>query len=315
MGRDPELEEFKTRIDLRVYAASKGFQLDPRESSKASAVMRCGAEKIIIGRDPDDDHYVYFEAHNTHSGSIIDFIQKRERNRVSLGVVRKELRPWVGREARPLPLRPLQKAQRDRENISRAYHRMEIALTHPYLENQRRIPAALLRSPRFAGRIRMDTNGNAVFPHFDAQGLCGYEVKNRTFTGFSPGGSKGLWESHDLEGDNCLVFAEAAIDALSYAVLFPDQKARYRSIGGDVNSEQPRLIVAAIAEMPPGSVIVSAMDADTTGRKLSAMVEKAVADTGRTDLTFRAHLPDSENQDWNDRLCAAKSGPLLFPLP
>ena len=105
---------------------------------------------------------------------------------------------------------------------------------------------------RFAGRIRIDARGNAVFPHFDAEGLCGYEIKNRGFTGFASGGSKGLWLSHELPSDNRLVFCESSIDALSHAVLFPDKHARYASIGGKLNPTQPELNACAAAARLPG---------------------------------------------------------------
>ena len=37
--RDQELEDFKTRIDLRAYAAALGYELDRRESWRGSSVM------------------------------------------------------------------------------------------------------------------------------------------------------------------------------------------------------------------------------------------------------------------------------------
>ena len=49
----------------------------------------------------------------------------------------------------------------------------------PYLENERALPVALLDRERFAGGVRMDEHGNTVFPHFDQEGLCGYEIKKR----------------------------------------------------------------------------------------------------------------------------------------
>jgi Protein of unknown function (DUF3991) len=61
---------------------------------------------------------------------------------------------------------------------------------HSYLENERRIPADLFSNPRFFGRIRTDNHKNAIFPHWNQDGLCGYEIKNRNFTGFAPGGEK-----------------------------------------------------------------------------------------------------------------------------
>jgi len=102
-------------------------------------------------------------------------------------------------------------------------------------------------------RVRIDQRGNAVFPHFEAQGLSGYELKNKDFTGFSSGGSKAVWLSHELPDDKRLVVCESAIDALSHAVLFPGNHARYASVGGKPNPQQPELIRAAVARMPASS--------------------------------------------------------------
>jgi Protein of unknown function (DUF3991) len=187
MAWDRELEEFKGQIDLRVYAASMGYGLDRRESWRGSAVMRKGGDKVVIKRD-SDGHYVYFSVKDDRDhGSIIDFIQFRKRS--NLGEVRKELRTWRGRSDRPLPVfAPLEKTVRDRLEVETAYMRMQEARRHPYLERDRRIPADLLGSGRFAGRIRIDARRNAVFAHFDEDGLCGYELKNRNFTGFATSG-------------------------------------------------------------------------------------------------------------------------------
>ena len=146
----------------------------------------------------------------------------------------------------------------------------------PILRTNAPCPLRCSKLERFAGRVRIDARGNAVFPHFDQEGLCGYEIKNKGFTGFSSGGTKGLWLSQERPDDNRLVFCESAIDALSHAVLFPDDRARYASIGGKPNPVQPELIRAAIARMPAKSKIVSAMDADADGGKLAEVVREAV---------------------------------------
>jgi hypothetical protein len=72
---------------------------------------------------------------------------------------------------------------------------MSVPDNHPYLEEERCIPRAVLLDSRFAGRIKSDRHGAAVFPHVDAHNeVCGYELKNRGgFTGFAPGGRKGIW--------------------------------------------------------------------------------------------------------------------------
>ena len=143
------------------------------------------------------------------------------------------------------------------------------------------------------------------------RGLCGYEIKNSGFTGFASGGAKGLWLSHERDDDNRLVFCESAIDALSHAALFPDDRARYASIGGKPNPVQPELVRAAIARMPAGSEIVSAMDADGDGAKLAEVVRKAFDLSGRNDL--RLTVQESFGfKDWNDELKAKQE---TSPIP
>ena len=299
---DPELERLKN-VDLRAYAAGQGYQLDKKESWRGSAVMRHpNGDKIVIKRG-DDGHYLYFSVRRDDDNStIIDFVQHRQR--LSLGAARKELRPWIGMPSSSLPrYPPLPKTSKDRLRVETEFARMQDALHHPYLENERGIPGELLECDRFAGMIRIDARGNAVFPHFDRLGLCGYEIKNHGFMGFAAGGTKGLWLSHEKLEDNRLVISESAIDSLSFAVLFPDpdDRTRYASIGGKLNPEQPELIRAAIGDMPPKSRIVSAMDADAEGGKLAEVVRQAIQLSGRDDLCFVFQEPFGF-KDWNDQL-------------
>jgi len=185
--------------------------------------------------------------------------------------------------------------------IERAYAAMQDAPSHPYLENERHIPPSLLQSSRFAGRIRIDARGNAVFPHFDRQGLCGFEIKNKSFTGFASGGTKGLWLSQEKPDDTRLIFCESAIDALSYAVLFPDDLARYASIGGQLSPQQCELMRSAAAGMP--------LNAKSSRRRMPMLqAESWPIASGRPsgsrdadDLCFVLHQADGF-KDWNDQL-------------
>lgn len=308
---DTEIDAMKRDIDLRAYAAAHGYQLDRRESWRGSAVMRHPVtnDKVIIKRGMDG-RYLYFSVRDDRdNGTIIDFVQRRQA--LSLGKVRQELRPWLGLPPVPVPSFPaLHKTEKDRMRVESAYAGMKDATAgHPYLERERAIPRALLARDRFAGRVRVDHKGSAVFPHFDAQGLSGYELKNTSFTGFAPGGTKALWLSQESPDDNRLVICESAIDALSHAVLFPDNRTRYASIGGKPNPQQPELLRAAAARMPADSEIVSAMDADAEGEKLDAVVRQAVSLTGRLDLRFSVQKPTGA-KDFNDQL-RAKSQPML----
>jgi hypothetical protein len=318
-----ELESFK-HIDLRAYAAAQGYQLDAKESWRGSAVMRHpGGDKIIIKREASSGHYVYFSVRdNDDNGTIIDFVAQRNslnlRIRGDWAKLGKELRPWIGAAPVPVPIfTPLAKTTKDRVLVETKYSRMQEATRHPYLEAERSLPSALLMSERFSGRIRVDVIAhveypNEIFPHFDERGLCGYEIKNRDFTGFASSGTKGLWLSHIRPDDNKIVFCESAIDALSYAVLFPHDRTRYGSIGGKPNPIQPGLIVESIVSMPRDSVIVAAMDADEDGRSLVGAVRQAFEFSARSDLLFEEHEPLGF-KDWNDQL-RGKQQPDLFPI-
>jgi hypothetical protein len=305
MNQDTELELFKREIDLRQVAVSLGYAVDRRESWRGSTVLRRGGDKIVVKRN-GNGHYVFFSVRDdSDHGTLIDFLQRRVHG--SLGVVRQVLRPWIGHAAIFVQFPKLEPTSSDRVRAESEYCRMSNALRHPYLENERRLPANVLSSRRFTGRMRVDRRGNAVFPHFDVAGLCGYGIKNQGFTGFSAGGKKGLWFSHSRPSDRRLVLAESAIDALSHAVLFPDagDRTRYASLGGKPNNKQPELVQLTIARLQEGAEIVAAFDADEAGRMLVSMVRLAVETVARRtggNLTFLVHLPVEDGEDWNQVL-------------
>lgn len=293
-----ELDAFKNRINLTEYAATLGYALDKRESGRVSATMRHpNGDKIIIGRAPGG-HWVYFSVRDSaDNGTIIDFIQSRRS--VSLGEIRRDLRGWTGDVISPaLFVRELKPASKDRPRVAAAFARAELTETHPYL-TARKIPTELQSSERFAGTYRIDARRNVLFPHFDQDGLCGFEMKNRGFTCFSTGGEKGLWVSRTRKSDLCLVFAESAIDAMSYAALHPCPTARYASTAGKMNPTQPELIKAAILRMPEEAEIIAATDNDDAGHEMAGQIEDIAH---RCSRSARRHQPDQSGADWNDIL-------------
>jgi hypothetical protein len=316
---DPELERFKSEIDIHGYAAAHGYVDDMKASWKAAWVMRHAEtnDKIVVRKHKIGGHNLWLSNRTGRRGSIIDFVHylKGDAGRMDIGAIRRELRSWIGEAPAAVPsysapAETLKDHEKDRVKVRKAYAKMRAAVEgHPYLAHRRALPQALLASERFAGRIRIDARGNAIFPHFDAAGLCGYEIKNVEFTGFASGGSKALWLSRKSPDDKRLVFCESAIDALSHAALFPDDHARYASTGGGLNDKQPEIIRAAIARMPQGSEIVAAMDADEPGRRYAETVRQALEVTGRADLRFVMQEPEGA-KDWND-LLRAKPQPLL----
>lgn len=312
-NQDSELDAFKREIDLREFAVSLGYEIDRRESWRGSTVLRRGADKIVVKRN-GNGHYVFFSVRDDRdNGTVIDLLQRRQN--LSLGAVRQILRPWISRPAIFSQFPKLEPAGPDRMRVEGAYRRMTDAQRFPYLEHQRCVPTAVLLSPRFAGRLRVDSLGNTVFPHFDTLGLCGYEIKNCGFTGFAAGGQKGLWLSHTHPADRRLVLTESAIDALSHAALFPDaeDQSRYASLGGKPSSRQMALVQATIARLTAGTEILAAFDADDAGRQMVEVIREAVEGVasggGRSDLILKSQLPAEEGEDWNQVL--QNAGPIF----
>jgi hypothetical protein len=106
-----------------------------------------------------DQRWIYFSVRDDRdNGTIVDFVQKRKG--VQLGGVRQELRPWAGsvrtvRRAAPnLFAQDLAPITKDRARVLLELARMKPLAGSRYLDEERKIPAALLR----AGR------GNAIFP-------------------------------------------------------------------------------------------------------------------------------------------------------
>src|ERR1035438_2368543 len=161
MNQESELEVFKTKIDLRQFAVSLGYQIDRRESWRGSTVLRRGADKIVVKRNRNG-HYVFFSVRDdSDNGTLIDFLQRRQN--LSLGAVRQILRPWIGRSATP-QFPELEPTNSDRMRVESEYRSMDNAQRYPYLEQERCLPAVVLSSPRFAGRVGSTVAATRCFP-------------------------------------------------------------------------------------------------------------------------------------------------------
>ena len=305
MGKDPELERFK-RLNLGELAASYGYQLDRRESSRASLVMRhADGDKIIIATG-EDGHAVFFSVKTANaSGSVLDFVMHRQGG--NLGHARKTLRstkppglptghPAAIPKPRPIP--------HDRAALVALWHGFQ-PCRPAYLESRGLAPSTITA---FAERIRTDGRGNTVFRHDDRDGLSGWEVKNRGFTGFAAGGRKGLFGCRvgiDRADDPPrLIVAESAIDAMSYHQHDP-APALVLSFGGELSPEQPELLRHVLTRHPAAE-IVTATDNDAQGDVFAALIESYRPDARR------ARPPTSK--DWNDTLRHTLVQQRAFPL-
>ena len=293
-NRNEELERFKSEINLVEYAAFKGYELVKQESSHNSKAMKHpSGDKIIVATDMDG-HGIYFSVSNGDSGSIIDFVQHRENK--NLGQIRKELRAFSGftdiqdYKSHSKPLRS------SKDTAQAAYVLAQAIVTdaHPYLLNERKISAETLKDKRFKTSIKIDKRNNALFPHFNSNGIAGFEIKNKDFTGYAKGGEKGLWYSSNIIRADCVVIVESAIDALSHAELKQTgEETAYVSIAGSMSSVQFELI----KKVTEGKQIIIATDNDDSGNKYAEQI-KAFAPTAVREV--------AEHKDWNDDLKALK---------
>lgn len=310
MQREDEIEAFKANVNLSRYAAGQGYLLDRKATSRNSAVMRSDRDKIIVTCGTNG-HWLFFSVDDEgDNGTIIDFVQNRQN--LNLGQVRKELRPWLDGSAQ-MPegrggdyVAELLPIAKDIGNVRARLAAMEPVCSSAFLEKARAIPKEILEAGRFAGRIYQDERGNSVFPHFNQDGVCGYEVKNAGFTGFAPGGEKGLWCSRTQDGDSVMVIAETAIDALSYAALNPDPQARYFSTAGAMNPAQPSLLQKAFEKMASGARVILALDNDEGGDSLAEQMKAIFRDLALAEAGFVIDRPEGRGEDWNDALRASK---------
>jgi hypothetical protein len=306
-----ELEQFKRDINLVEYAGKCGFKIDPRKSSKHTTVMRSGgddsgsAEKIAISRGPRG-HDIFRDYRvpvgEGGGGTIIDFCQKKE-NIKSLGQVRQELRSWTGAPRPPASIpRPVPRPAPAVRAAAVAKEKKQLRKITPtstaaaYLES-RGISRRTLQDPRF-DNVCTDPRGNACFPHNDGNIFSGCEKKNLYFTGFSPGGDKGLYQSHVPAECDKIIFCESGIDALSHAELHPDNKAAYVSVAGQMSPEQEKQIKDLI-ERHHDKEIVAAFDNDKAGQQYTADLAKICDETG---VSMINDAPVHENQDWNNEI-------------
>jgi hypothetical protein len=294
-----ELERFKSEVNLTTYAASRGYRLDRRESSRSCGVMRHPTtdDKIIVSRGQNDGHWIYFSVRDSRDhGTIVDFVQRRDGG--NLGAVRRELLPWIGGRqpavAPELCVSSVAPRTIDRATVARVYEDARAVSNSTYL-NERALRPAILCSDRFVGTFREDRRGNVLFPHRDAAGFAGFESKNRGWTSYSAGGVRALWHSNAFPDDRRLVLVESAIDALSFHQVHGAPRARYASTAGTLSEHQHGLLTATVAALPPGMTVALAFDRDTAGDRLADQVR---ALSGRL---FTRDCP-TVGKDWNEYL-------------
>jgi hypothetical protein len=188
-------------------------------------------------------------------------------------------------------------SDQDRLRLKKRLQFLRVATDHPYLRT-RGIPPEVLTPDRFAGRILLDHRQNALFPHEDEQGLCGFEIRGPEYKGFSRG-EKGLWHSNGSPSDHTLVITESAINALSYHALHHPQHTQYTSTAGGWGVRTGTLILRSAQLMNHPSTVILAFDNDEQGRRYTSKARELLDQNG---IQIIDALPKDEGRDWNDLL-------------
>ncbi|MFH1159255.1 MAG: DUF3991 and TOPRIM domain-containing protein [Pseudomonadota bacterium] len=294
---------FKQTINLTQYAATMGYELDKKKSTKSSVAMRHGnGDKVIISRR--GNNWVYFSVHDDgDNGTIVDFIQKRTTK--TIGEIGQELQAWLGGgESFPDPhtyAQDVEEQKYDRPRVQAVFKNARSVTAHPYLVTERKIPAAVMAEPRFKGRIYKDRYGNVMFPHRDAEGICGLELKNTGKSFLVKGSAKGLWTSNIFASDKTLVIAEVAIDALSYCAIFRKPDTAYAAVSGAMGPRQYVTVTELVRKMQSLETIILATDNDEGGDSIAEKLEAHIREQGFAGEIVR-HSPMSRGEDWNDEL-------------
>lgn len=290
-----DIESFKRDIKLPDYACSQGYFVDKKESTRSCLILRCGGDKIAVSMSRDSEsHWVYYSFRDPEdNGTIIDFAMRRH-NLKSMREIRLHLQKYTGQDlsghgqvwSKPSAI------PKDRNKVAEVFNRTKKAQTHPFLLS-RGIHSSTLQKPRFDGRVRIDYRGNAVFPIYDHEGLCGLDKRNNGFKGCLPGGFPGVWISRYRTTDKAVVVCESAIDSLSYFQLFDDEAKVYVSTVGALTDEKMDLIGVLVRRLGDDAVIIDATDNDVPGNEYTAKLNKRF---GSRVVTHKVGFKG----DWND---------------
>jgi len=279
-----------------------GFELK-KNSTVRNPCLTNGKDTIVIKRQ-QDGNYTFWSPTSQNKGSVIDLViwQENTNMKHACKIALEKITGFTqdvktGKAQAPKHVEAVKEL--DQEKL----RQLKPVETHPYLESR---GIDNINNDRFKETVFIDKHKNAVFPHTDAANeITGYAMKNKNFNGFSPGGSKTMWKSNQLDNDNQLVVTEAAIDALSYAKLMDERDSekmsntRFISTEGAFSPEVQEMIKTEITLMPDSTKVIAAFDNDNQGWKYANGLKEICKDM---EHKCRIDIPRVKGYDWNDVL-------------
>ena len=247
-----ELVDFKTKINLSEFMAAYGWKID--NASQKSVEMALESRRIVIKKAEDSGYHLYFEKgfKSDNSGTIIDFCQK-ELKISKIHEVRFLLRKWRTWRQRPKLnkndfQRWIKKSSKTEHDLNVLYSWMidlsqylksGLKITFEkdiHLEEKKAaletafsylkeigIDLDLLEHNRFTSKIKVDNQGNLIFPHYAGADLCGWESISKNFRSFPEGSKTSVWFSNKFGHDENIIIFNSPLSAFAYYSLFPEK--------------------------------------------------------------------------------------------
>jgi len=319
------LEFAKQHINLVELAVNKfGYRIDKRKSSKYYKTLKKDNDVIVVKRNNENNHWIYFNARNDEdNGTVIDFLQNRGVG--NLGAVRRFLANYI-KEKKEGKIKEVDDFEvrvssiSDRQNVVlREYSRLGELEEDNYLVRDRQIDPGIINKDF---DIYTDDRKNVVFPLFGKQGeVIGLAKYNKDFKQVI--GQKGIWTSYtgkieDVKGITDVVITESPIDALSYLELFKDETDIYIDVDGTVRNVKRRYFlistqgqigkqtieaisnyIKAIKKVNPNIKVRIALDNDDKGQEMAEELQEEL-ENRFNDLEIYVDIP--QMKDWNEEL-------------
>ena len=299
-----ELNNFKTNINLAEFATAFGYYRDKEKSSINAPVMRHeNGDKIIIGRDRADNHYIYFNPNNdSDNGTIIDFVKNRTGE--TLGHIRKRLRSWL-HNPQPQENIPVKTSSKDALRIANIWS--AIKEERGAFDKHWGVYHTTLDKLQKMRNVKRGEDGSYYFALSNTQGICG--IEKRTGAGekhIISGSEKGVFVDGELKEAREIVIFESPVDMASYIELndqIYDTDRYYACTMGSIG-ESTEKSLEAIFDYNKEAKIIIAVDNDAGGDQIT---EKIATILSRVDGKLdRAERQVPQTKDWNDDLKAEK---------
>lgn len=292
---------YKERIDLVNFAASYGYSIHKKKSTRHSVVMNhINGDKIVISKR--NGIWVYFSVFDDNdNGTIVDFTLNRTAENYSQVLQElKQFDPTSLPDINQCKSTKLQEKKFDPERIARLFNMCSPIFESAYLTS-RGISKNVLSDSRFVGRIFKDYYNNVAFPHFEKGAAFALELKNKDRGILVSGSKKTFWRSNIRPRDNTIVIAEAPINALSYFALKPLQEAFYVATSGSPSPFQFDCIIKSLSKLNRIKKAILIGDHDAAGIRFNEKFNNAIRQS-INDIEIVKDMPKAEGFDWNDVL-------------